>query len=373
MALVVVADDDEGTLKLVSVALRNQGHEVLPVVDGNSAWNLLRQRWPDVIVSDVNMPGLNGFELLQRVREHPDLGQTPFILLTSLQERRDMRQGMTLGADDYITKPVRPRELQDAVTAQLGRQNMRLAARNLLVQTALQEALEEQAWALQEQYEQRLARELSEQWPGQATHQGESTHPEATVLFADILHYPQWRAQLDQVEMGQLLKRFLEHGGDTVNLFGAVALHFVGEGLLAVFADPQPRPTASHGLRAMKAALGLRSASAGMNALARQQFAGRTLPAFELGIALHAGPVSMLQLDGLVGGSTQRIPVGETVVDALAMQRHASPVGSAGVITISAPMLRSVTGAVHPVARYLLNVPHRSVPLDVCTVEPLPA
>lgn len=373
MAVVVVADDDPGTLRLVSVALGNQGHEVLPVTDGSSAWTLLRQRWPDVIVSDVNMPGLNGFELLQRVREHPDLGQTPFILLTSLQERRDMRQGMNLGADDYITKPVRPRELQAAVTAQLGRQSMRLAARQLHLQTALNEALEEQAWALQEQFEQRLARELSEQWPGQALHHGESTYAEATVLFADLLHHPQWLAQLDPTEMGQLLKRFLEHGGDTVSLFGAVALQFVGEGLLAVFADPQPNPTARHGLRAMKAALGLRSASAGMDALVRQQFGGRTLPPFELGMALHTGAVAMLQLDGLVGGPSQRIPVGEAVVDTMAMQRHAHPGSRGGVITVSAPMLRSITGAVQPVTRYLLSLPHRQEPLDVCTVEPLPA
>ena len=113
---------------------------------------------------------------LVRVREHADVGLTPFILLTSLQERRDMRQGMNLGADDYITKPLRPRELIDAVAAQLGRQAMRQAARALQVQAALTEALEEQAWALQEQYEKRLARELSEQWPGESRGQQEQHH-----------------------------------------------------------------------------------------------------------------------------------------------------------------------------------------------------
>jgi DNA-binding response OmpR family regulator len=370
MALMVVADDDPGTLKLVGVVLRNQGHEVLPAADGLTAWTLVREHGPDVIVSDVNMPGLNGFELLQRVREHPDTGLTPFVLLTSLQERRDMRQGMTLGADDYITKPLRPRELQDAVTAQLGRQQMRHAARNLHLQTALSEALEEQAWALQEQFEKRLARELSEQWPGQSAHQGESTYPHATVLFADILHYPQWLGQLSAAEMGQLLKRFFEHSGDTVHLFGAATLQFVGEGLLAVFADPSASTTAPHGLRAAKAALGLRKAGAGMDVYVKQRWPGRRLPPFELGIALHSGPVAMAQLDGLLGGHQQRIPVGETVVDTMALQRHARP--AAGAITVSVPVLRSITGAVRPLTRYLLNLPHRSEPMDVCSVEPLP-
>ena len=141
MALVVVAEDDSGTLKLIGVTLKNQGHEVLTAGDGISAWALIREHRAEVIVSDVDMPGMNGFDLLQRVREHPDLGQTPFILLTSLQERRGMRQGMNLGADDYITKPLRPRELIDAVSAQLDRHAVRQAARALEVQTALTDAL----------------------------------------------------------------------------------------------------------------------------------------------------------------------------------------------------------------------------------------
>lgn len=369
MALVVVAEDDSGTLKLISVTLQNQGHEVLSAGDGLGAWALIQQRWPDVIVSDVNMPGMNGFELLQRVREHADVGQTPFILLTSLQDRRDMRQGMNLGADDYITKPLRPRELVDAVLAQLNRQSVRNAARQLHMQTALSEALEEQAWALQEQYEKRLARELSEQWPGDAGGQDTVHHPHATVLFADIRAYPAWLSELSAAEMGRLLKRFYENSGDTVHLFGASALQFVGEGVIAVFADQDTASTAPHSLRAMKAALGLRRSASGMAAFVSSQFPDRALPAFEIGTALHAGPVAMMRLEGLLGGSTQLIPVGETVVDTMALQRHATP--APGAITVSVPVLRSITGAVKPLDRYLLTLPNRSDPLDVCSVEPL--
>lgn len=370
MALVVVAEDDSGTLKLLSVALHNQGHEVLAATDGASAWALVRQRWPDVIVSDVNMPGMTGFELLQRVREHGELGQTPFILLTSLQERRDMRQGMNLGADDYLTKPLRPRELVDAVAAQLGRQQVRQAARALQVQTALTEALEEQAWALQEQYEKRLARELSEQWPGQAGGADNASHPDATVLFAEVRHYPAWLAALSPSDLGLLLKRHYEHCGDTLHLFGATALQCVGEGVLAVFADLQPNPTAPHSLRALKAALALHKAAASMRGFVQHQFPGRDLPAFEVGVALYSGPVTMTRLDGLLGGNPQHIPVGETVVDTMALQRHAQPADAA--VTVSVPVLRSITGAVRPVMRYLLNLPHRSEPMDVCIVEALP-
>ena len=371
MALIVVAEDDGGTLKLISVVLKNQSHEVLEASNGLAAWHLIQEHQPDLIVSDVNMPGMSGFDLLQHLREHPRLGQTPLILLTSLQERRDMRQGMLMGADDYLTKPLRPKELTEAVQAQFNRQSMRAAVQDMHLQKALSEALEEQAWDLHEQYEKRLARELSEQWPGDARGQQALNYPEATVLFADIRHYPQWLAALDPAELGRMLKRFYENSGDTVHLFGASAMQFVGEGVLGIFADGvNLAMSAPHSLRAAKAALGLRNAAASMADFVQAQFPGRRLPPFEVGIALHGGPVAMMQLDGLLGGSRQLIPVGEAVVDAMAMQRHAP--SEHGAITVSIPVLRSITGAVRPVARYLLTLPHRSEPMDVCAVEPLP-
>ena len=103
-------------MRLIEAALHLQGHEVLTANNGQSAWLTIRQYRPDLVVSDINMPGLStASTCCKAVREHAALQQTPFILLTSLQERRDMRQGMTLGADDYLTKPVHPRELVDAV------------------------------------------------------------------------------------------------------------------------------------------------------------------------------------------------------------------------------------------------------------------
>lgn len=370
MALIVVAEDDAGTLRLIEAALHMQGHSVLTANNGHSAWLAIRQYRPDLVVSDINMPGLSGFDLLRAVREHDTLSQTPFILLTSLQERRDMRQGMTLGADDYLTKPVHPHELVDAVAAQLNRQAMRAAARDLLVQHAVTEALDEQAWDLQEQYEKRLARELSEQWPGEAQGRQELLHADASVLFADIHHYGEWVAALPPEQLALVLKRFYEGVGDTVHLFGASAAHFVGDGLLAVFVDRDPPGTAPHGLRSLKAAFGLRKSAKGMQGWVQQQFPDPVLPAFGVGIALHRGPVAMMRLQGLIGGSTQLLPVGETVVDTLSIQRHSKPSHS---VTVTIPMLRSVTGAAHPVSRHFMQLPHRSEAIEVCAVDPMPA
>lgn len=368
MALIVVAEDDSGTLKLIQVVLRNQGHSVLTASDGHAAWLLIREHRPDLVVSDINMPGATGFELLRAVREHDDLNQIPFILLTSLQERRNMRQGMTLGADDYLTKPVRPAELADAVSAQINRLAMRSASLDMQVRDAVSEALEEQAWSLQEQYEKRLARELSEQWPGDTQGQQEHHHTQATVLFADIRHYPDWLAALDADQLVTVLKRFYEGSGDTMHLFGASTVQFVGDGLLALFTDMTAGSTAPPGLRAIKAAFGLRTAAAGMQDFVKQRFPDIELPRFEVGVAVHSGPVAMMRLDGLLGGAQLLLPVGETVVDAIAMQRRGSTTHG---VTVSIPVLRSVTGAIQPVSRHFITLPHRGETMEVCAVEPL--
>jgi CheY-like chemotaxis protein len=371
MALILVAEDDNGTQRLISTALRNQGHEVLSAPDGLSAWRLIEMRSPDLIVSDVNMPGMTGFALLQRLRAHSGLALTPFLLLTSLQERPDMRQGMLLGADDYLTKPLRPRELVEAVNAQLNRQRMRNSLREEASQRALTQALEAQAWDLHEQYENRLARELSEQWPQDGRDQGTTHYPSATVLFADIRNYRDWLGALTPAEMSMVLKRFYENSGDTVHLFGATAMHFVGEGVIAVYADAENMPTAPHALRALKAAMGLRKSGVAMDAFVRDRLPQRKLPAFELGIALNSGPVGMAQLDGFLGGARQMLPVGETVVNTMAIQRLAPHVPGAMMMTV--PVLRSVTGTVKVGERFFLSVDPAKDAIEVVAAQPVTA
>ena len=371
MPLILIAEDDHGTSRLAATALRNQGHEVITASDGLSAWRLIEMRSPSLIVSDVNMPGMNGHELLQRLRAHPRLGLTPLILLTSLQERKDMRHGMSLGASDYLTKPLRPKELIEASQAQLDQQRRREAMQSNEIQGALVQALEQQAWDLHEQYEHRLARELSEQWP-KDTHDEATSHlDKATVLWADIRHYQSWLEALAPHELSRVLKRFYETSGDTLQLFGAATMYFVGEGMVAVYVDPFNSSTsAPHSLRALKAAHGLQKAGSAMNAFVAEHLRGRSLPPFEVGVALHQGPVGMTRLEGLLGGASHLIPVGETVMQARTIRRLAPRV--AGAITVSEPVMRSLTGKVKILGRYAIPWDADRAPLEVCAVQPMP-
>jgi len=369
MARIVVAEDDPGTRKLLSVVLEKMGHEVLTAADGQAAWELTRTHRPDLVVSDVNMPGLSGFELLDAVRKDPGLMLTPFILLTSLQERKDMRQSMRMKTDDYLTKPFQSRELREAVDAQINKSSVRAAAQALQVQNALSGALEQQAQALGDDFEDRLALALSEQWPTGSPAQQAASHDHATVLCAGVLNHAQWVQALSADELGRVLKCFYENSGDTVFLFGASTLQFVGDGVIAVFTDQGAAVSAPHSLRAVRAALGLKNATAAVDRYIAQAFGGRALPRFEVHMALHCGPVAMMRLEGLLGGATQTVPVGETVVDTIALQRNA--LQEHGPITVSVSVLRSVTGAVRPLHRYLVQLPHRPEPMDVCAVGPL--
>jgi len=118
---ILVVEDEPGILRIVTYLLEEQGYTVLQAAEGLSALALVEQQSPDLIISDIKMPGMDGFTLCERVRANPALGQTPFIFLTAREQRSDMRRGMGLGADDYLTKPFEPEELLSAVSVRLTR------------------------------------------------------------------------------------------------------------------------------------------------------------------------------------------------------------------------------------------------------------
>lgn len=120
--LVLAVDDEPALLKITERALQQGGYAVLTFDDPRDALEDMRDGLrPDVIVSDIHMPVMDGFEFYGRVREIAELRAVPFLFLTALEDRASMRRGMTLGADDYLTKPVRTQELLDAVEVRLRR------------------------------------------------------------------------------------------------------------------------------------------------------------------------------------------------------------------------------------------------------------
>ncbi len=365
MPLIVVMDDDPGTLMLVSQVLKKEGYDIMVATGGAKGLHLIRQFKPDLVVSDVQMPQLDGFAVLDLVRNDEDLATTPIILLTSLQDRIHMRQGMTTGADDYLTKPFAPQELREAVAAQLNKLIRADAMRAYVVDKAVQGALQEQRQKIGKLYEQRMAKSLSQQWPDGGLVSENEKFNSATVLFADILDYNQWTQRLSSVELSGIVQQLYANVGDTVHLFGAHYMQFVGDGMLCVFVDAGDTQSVNHGLRAVRAALGLSDATTRIDAYVQKNFSDRGLPKFSLGICLNSGPVAFARLDGLLGSTGQTVPVGDTVAIAMKLFQGQPELGWAIAATVQAA--RTVTGAVRAGRRALIQVPGRNTPID--TVE----
>ncbi len=370
MAVIVVMEDDAGTRMLIASVLKKDGHQVLQAENGAQGLDLVRAHQPDLVLSDVQMPELNGFQMLAALRQDASVAATPVILLTSLQERAHMRIGMVTGADDYITKPFRPGELREAVAAQLNKRVMRATLQGMAVDAAVQTALDHQKQELARLYEQRLAAELSERWPAGDGADGDERIVSATVLFVDIPNYATVAERLAPQELTELVKRFYGSANDTVHLFGARHIQFVGEGLLAIFADTTDTQTVNHGLRAARAALGLVESGRGIHQYLETAYPGRALPRFLVNVALHAGPVTLTVLhDPLHGGPAQSLPVGDAVSAAILLQKQARDLG--WPVAASMAALRSITGAVKTGGRALVNLPGRSAPLDAAELTAL--
>ncbi len=118
---ILVVDDDELIVALVRTALEREGYRVTTAADGRAALGVLDADLPSLVVSDVNMPGLDGFSLLARVRSDPRTRWVPVLLLTTRRGVGDIVEGLALGADDYLTKPFAVPELLARLRAKLDR------------------------------------------------------------------------------------------------------------------------------------------------------------------------------------------------------------------------------------------------------------
>ena len=111
MPRILVTDDEPNIVRLIQVNLERQGFQVETANNGAQALEKIRANRPDLLVSDVMMPEMDGFELLSNIRRDPVLENLPVIMLTAKAQDRDVLEGDTRGADMYLTKPFNPIEL----------------------------------------------------------------------------------------------------------------------------------------------------------------------------------------------------------------------------------------------------------------------
>lgn len=118
---ILIVDDQPELLEMIGMTLESAGYRVLQAPDGLEALATLQAESVDLIIADIAMPRLNGYQLYERVRANPAWAMLPFIFLTARAMDSDVRYGKELGADDYLVKPVQPEDLLAVVRGRLRR------------------------------------------------------------------------------------------------------------------------------------------------------------------------------------------------------------------------------------------------------------
>ncbi|MES2695938.1 MAG: response regulator transcription factor [Verrucomicrobiota bacterium] len=118
---ILVIDDDAKLRSHYAELLRLDGYEIIEARNGREGVDRAKSDVPDLVLCDITMPEMNGHRVLEALRNEPRTAHLPFVFLTGWSELDDVRTGMNLGADDYLTKPVSPQELLTAIRARLRR------------------------------------------------------------------------------------------------------------------------------------------------------------------------------------------------------------------------------------------------------------
>lgn len=124
MIKILAVEDSVEMLSNITTILTLNGFSVITAKDGLEGLNKAKSTCPDIIISDIMMPVMDGYEMLNALRENETLQTTPLIFLTAKVDRRDLREGMVRGADDYITKPFKSSELLEAIETQLRKKEL---------------------------------------------------------------------------------------------------------------------------------------------------------------------------------------------------------------------------------------------------------
>jgi serine/threonine-protein kinase PpkA len=321
MSILVVEDDEIIRNNLVKI-LRIEGYEPLPAPNGARGLEVARALKPDLVVTDVNMPELDGFGLLDALRADPNLADVPVIMLTALDDRASVRRGMTRGASDYISKPFSREELLEAVTAQCERKRRvdEVQAAKLSAAVAVEE--EKLVKRFTESFSGRAHDELARSLPNDIA---PDSVVSATVLFADIRGFTAISERLSAVEVAELLSEYFERICDPILKYGGHHLKFIGDGLMAVFSETMHGTPIVHARRALSSALGMAYSASAFREWMNERFPGRGLPPFAIGVGVHSGEVMFCRLGTLQ--SAEVTALGDTVNTAARLEQVSKELG----------------------------------------------
>jgi adenylate cyclase len=337
---ILVVDDVQPNIRLLEAVLSTQGYEVIPASSGAEALELVVERRPDLILLDVQMPGMNGYEVCRRLRADPSTSFLPVVMVTS-SEGEDRVGAIEAGADDFVQKPFNQAELLARVRSLL---RIKQYHDTVVTQAAdladLNRTLEARVADQVSELErlQGLRRFLSPQLAELLVSSGneallESHRREIAVVFVDLRGWTAFSETNEPEEVMGVIREFHATMGEVIRRFEATVGWFAGDGVMSWFNDPYP--ASDPAARAAAMAVAMRAAMADLSAQWRRR--GHDL-GFGAGIALGYATLGTIGFEG-------RHDYG-AIGTVMNLASRLSDEAKAGQILISARALASVEGMI---------------------------
>ena len=317
MKKILIIEDEPGIRINLSLMLRSEGFAVTAAENGRIGVARAGEVVPDLIISDIMMPELDGFGVLAALREDPRFKATPFIFLSALDDRASMRRGMNLGADDYLPKPFTRDELLAAVRSRLSKLDA--------MEQVISERIVEDKEALRARFRNRLAgTETAE--PAELQSAGETGKvSEATIMFSDIRNFTTYSERLSASDTAEMLNAYYAQACQPIVRHGGRISKFIGDGVMAVFEPGDGKSREHHAIRGTQAALEMVTASDRFRAWVADRFPGMGLPEFGIGIGLHSGQVVFCHVGSM--GRAEWTAIGDSVNIASRLQGKTRELG----------------------------------------------
>ena len=322
MAKIVVLEDDASTRRLITAVLKKAGHEVIDFDNGAEGLLNVLAELPDVVVSDVEMPKINGFEVLSDIRNAPETATTPVILLTSLSSQADILRGMSQGANDYLTKPFDPVKLMEAVNkqlallaSQLGGQAAQLgtgfeatvpAQLSLMPLGATENKITTQAMHL----EPMVVRQPAEPVQDRHAHLPRQPMGDAWAVSMEVHNDQVLRQALPIKAWRALLRQLFMPVSKDAALRAADYLDLDESRLILYFLNQSKEGVAGY-VRAAQAVQAMLRSGRDAKQWAAAQFQGIQVPSIRVLTSLHLGPIDVVRLPLDFGGERDSV-VGPT-------------------------------------------------------------
>jgi adenylate cyclase len=238
-ARILVVDDQRTNAEMVSGLLGNLGYEVDLASNGEEALERVASKAPDLVISDILMPRMDGYELCRRLRASAATALLPVILVTSAEPQTERVKGVEAGADDFLAKPVNWAELFARVKRLLHVKSLQDEIK--LLNAQLERRVQEQVAQLERlsRMKRFFSRAVAEAIVAPGGEQLLEPHRrEITAVFLDLRGFTAFTDRADPDEVMELLRAYHLTLGRTVDEFGGTLEHFAGDGVMIFFNDP---------------------------------------------------------------------------------------------------------------------------------------